>query len=121
MLKLEATTSNEKIILDYLNANASDALREKINGGKKTLKQCWAYITAQAKKQAKNGCAVIDDATVFGWAVHFFEEDSIKAETVKSSDVAKPKKQTKKPEKKAPIKVPAEQVQSNQLTIFDLV
>ena len=118
MLKLEATTSNEKIILDYLNSNASDALREKINGGKKTLKQCWAYITAQAKKQAKNGCAVIDDATVFGWAVHFFEEDSIEAKAVNENAVSTPKK---KPEKKAPPKKAAEPVPSNQLNLFDLI
>ena len=77
MLKLEAKTGNEQIILDYLNANASEMLVNKINNGKKTLKQCWTYIVSEAKKLAQNNCACVEDATVFGWAIHFFEEDSI--------------------------------------------
>lgn len=83
MLNLEAKTSNEKLILKYLEENASDVLREKINSGKKTLKECWEYIRTEARKKAVNGCACIDDATVFGWAVHFFEEDGIKAAKVR--------------------------------------
>lgn len=79
MLNLKAKTDNEKIVLDYLNKNVNEVLAEKINSGEKTLAQCWNYITSEAKKLAKNGCACVDDATVFGWAVHFFEEDSIEA------------------------------------------
>lgn len=78
MLNLEAKTNNEKLVLKYLEENASEVLREKINDGKKTLKDCWEYIRAEARKKAVNGCACIDDATVFGWAIHFFEEDGIK-------------------------------------------
>lgn len=77
MLKLEAKTSNEQIVLDYLNKNASEMLAEKINDGKKNLSQCWSYIVSEAKKLAQNNCACVEDATVFGWAIHFFEEDSI--------------------------------------------
>lgn len=79
MLKLEAKNNNEKIILKYLDENASDYLREKINTGSKTLSECWSFITNEARKKAVNRCACIDDSTVFGWAIHFFEEDSIKA------------------------------------------
>ena len=78
MLNLEAKTNNEKLVLKYLEENASEVLREKINSGKKTLKDCWEYIRAEARKKAVNGCACIDDVTVFGWAMHFFEEDGIK-------------------------------------------
>lgn len=83
MLNLEAKTSNEKLILKYLEENASDVLREKINSGKKTLKDCWEYIKSEARKKAVGGCACIDDATVFGWAIHFFEEDGIKPAKVR--------------------------------------
>lgn len=79
-LNLEANGANEKVVLDYLEANVSDTLAERINVGKKALKHCWNYITEQAREKAVNGCACIDDQTVFGWAVHFFEEESIKAE-----------------------------------------
>ena len=77
MLNLEAKTSNEKLVLKYLEENASDVLREKINSGSKTLKECWKYIRSEARKKAVSGCACIDDQTVFGWAIHFFEEDGI--------------------------------------------
>jgi hypothetical protein len=76
-LNLKANGSNEKIVLDYLNNNASESLAERINNGEKTLNQCWNYIMSEARKQAVNGCACIEDSTVFGWAIHFFEEDSI--------------------------------------------
>lgn len=78
-LTLNAETQPEQIILDYLEQNASDTLAEKINTGKKTMKQCYTYIKGEAKKQAKDGCAAIEDRVVFGWAVHFFEEDELKA------------------------------------------
>ncbi len=75
---LTAKTDNEKRILAYIEQNATDYLCNKINNGKKTLQGCWKYITSEAKKQAVNGCACIEDSTVFGWAMHYFEEDSIK-------------------------------------------
>ena len=89
MLNLKAKTSNEQIVLDYLTANASDMLVEKINNGKKTLSQCWSYIVSEAKKLAQNNCACVEDATVFGWAIHFFEEDSIDAKKYDTKAPAK--------------------------------
>ena len=76
-INAKANSSNEEIILNYLVANASDTLAEKINSGAKTLAQCWNYITSEARKLAKNGCACIEDSKVYGWAIHFFEEESI--------------------------------------------
>lgn len=76
-INLEAKNGNEETILAYLNENASDVLAEKINAGNKTLTQCWNYIVSQAKEQATNGCACIADSEVYGWAIHFFEEDGI--------------------------------------------
>ena len=38
----------------------------------------------QARKLAKGGNAVgVDDATVYGWAVHYYDEDDIKLDKVK--------------------------------------
>lgn len=78
-LNLKADTNNEKLVLKHLESVASDSLVERINNGKKTLSDCWKYIVSEAKKKAVKGCACIDDQTVYGWAVHFFEEDSITA------------------------------------------
>ena len=99
-LNLKAGTPNEKLVLAHLEKTASESLAERINNGKKDLSDCWAYIVSEAKKLAKKGCAVVDDATVFGWAVHFFEEDDIKVENVVKPQSEKeqtpPKKDTKK-------------------------
>lgn len=78
MIKLKPHNNYEKIVLDYLNTNASLALVERINAGDKTLTQCWNYIISEASKLATNRCACVEDSTVYGWAIHFFEEDEIK-------------------------------------------
>ena len=112
MLKLKANTDNETRILTYLELNASDELKRKINAGEKTLEGCWKYITTQARTLAKNGCACIEDATVYGWAIHFFEEDSVtEASPLKKEEV---KKEQKKVESK-----PKED--TTQVSLFDLM
>ena len=78
-------------LLDYLEANASDELMEKINNGtpyakdgiqlinKKTLDGFMRYATEEAKKLAEKGAtgAMVDDPIVFGWLMHYFQEDEI--------------------------------------------
>lgn len=77
-IKLPAGNPTEQRILDYLNENASEVLAAKINAGKKTLAGAVKYATDEARKMANgSGCVCVDDATVFGWIVHFFEEDEI--------------------------------------------
>ena len=89
-LNLKATTQTEQKIKAYLEANASEILAQKINHGvriqkdgktllnKKTLSGFLKYACVEAKKHAEKGAqsACIDDAVVYGWAVHYFEEDS---------------------------------------------
>ena len=76
-INLTANNANEQRVLDYLEANASDVLAEKINTGKKTLKGIFEYASGEAQQTSVNGCACIDDQTVFGWAIHYFEEEAI--------------------------------------------
>lgn len=85
-LNLTAEGKNQAIVLAYLEENASDSLVERINSGKKTMRDCWTFITQQARKTATNNCACIEDREVFGWAIHFFEEDGI---TVKAAEAAR--------------------------------
>ncbi|VGO14764.1 hypothetical protein PDESU_03333 [Pontiella desulfatans] len=77
-LNLTAENSTEQRILDYLIENASTELVAKINFGKKTLAGALDYARGEARSMAIDGCAVVDDDTVFGWIIHFFEEDEIK-------------------------------------------
>ena len=90
-LNLEAKTPEEQKVKSYLEQNASEVLARKINEGvkivkdgktllnKKTLAGFLKFACDKAKKQAEKGAqsACIEDTVVYGWAVHYFEEDSI--------------------------------------------
>lgn len=90
-LKLEVKNDAEKKLLEYLENNASEALAEKINNGtphekdgknlinKKDLVGFLNYANDEARKLAEKGqnYACVEDQTVFGWAIHYFEEDTI--------------------------------------------
>lgn len=80
-IQLKAGNTVEQVILDYLEKNASEELVQKINTGKKGMCDCFNYIKEEARKKAVNGCSVIEDREVFGWAIHYFEEDKIKPHT----------------------------------------
>ena len=118
-INLTAKGENQKLVLAYLEENASDVLVEKINSGKKTMDDCWKFIEGKAKDQAKNGCACVRDDVVFGWAIHFFEEDSIKAESKSRDNCSKEQKK----EEKEPVKTKPEKKSEldNQISLFDLV
>ena len=45
----------------------------------KSIKGCCRYIISRARKLGGTAVAV-DDATVYGWAVHYYDEDNIKVE-----------------------------------------
>lgn len=91
MLNLEAKTKEQEILKSYLENNASETLIDKINNGvkiekegktlinKKTFDSFMKYACNEAKKQAEKGAnsAMVEDKTVFGWLMHYFEEDSI--------------------------------------------
>ena len=64
---------NLKLICDYLLGR--EDMQEKLNNPNKSIDKMFSYIRSQAKKKAVNGCAVISDAEVFGWAVHYYDED----------------------------------------------
>lgn len=123
---LKASTAYEEAIYKYIEENASDVLVNIINASKKTLGGCMNFIKGEAKKEAKNGVAMIEDKTVFGWAVHYFEEDSIKegqkAEftgRIVHTDTPPKKKEEKKIEpKSAQNEVPQ---LAGQMDIFDFL
>ena len=90
-LNLTANDPSQEKVLEYLKKHASDTLVEKINNGtpfekdgkplinKKTLSAFMEYACDEAKKLAKSGekSACLEDTIVYGWAIHYFEEESI--------------------------------------------
>ncbi len=93
-LDLIANDVAEQRVKTYLEENASEDLAKKINEGlpvekdgktlirKKTLAGFMRYATEEARKTAEKGArgSCVDDNTVFGWAIHYFEEDAIEGE-----------------------------------------
>ena len=108
-LNITATTSEEQRIKAYLEENASDTLRVKIENGmpyekdgviltnRKTLSGFMEYACEEARKQAEKGArsACIEDQVVFGWAIHYFEEDCIIG-TLYNADGTPYKQETRK-------------------------
>ena len=133
-LNLTATNKEQERILAYLQENVSEVLAEKINNGviiekngkrlinKKTLSGFMKYAADEARKLAEKGAAYacIDDPIVYGWAIHYFEEDSIEG-TLYNEDGSE-YKPTPKPAPKPtkPIEKPAPKPTNKQASIFDM-
>ena len=146
-LNLIATTEAHNRIKEYLEQNASDDLADKINNGvpiekdgktllnKKTLDGFMKYASDEARKLAEKGarCACVEDSVVFGWAIHYFEEDSIEGTlynedgTEYKSQPAPKKKENKAksvPKKETTVTPPANEppkVAQTQMSLFDLL
>lgn len=133
-LNLTANGYEQELILAYLQENASEILADKINNGvyinkkgkqilnKKTLNGFMNYACEEARKQREKNvkAACVQDNVVFGWAIHYFEEDSIEG-TLYNEDgseykpvVAKPKSQSTTPTKSV-------KPQNTQASIFDFM
>lgn len=132
-LNLTAQNKQEELILNYLQNNASETLADKINNGtsfekdgkpllnKKTLAGFMKYACDEARKLAEKGAnsACIDDQTVYGWAIHYFEEESIEG-TLYTIDGAEYKPTVKRIESNAVKAKPEPNKQENvQFSFFD--
>ena len=135
-LNLETKNKAQELVKAYLEENASEILAEKINNGvriqkdgktlisKKTLDGFMTYATDEAKKQAEKSArsACIEDAVVYGWAVHYFEEDSIEG-TLYNEDGTeyKPQKPVAKPKSVVSSPAPAAPKPKPQMSLFDML
>ena len=135
-LNLKANTPSEQKILEYLQNNARETLAEKINNGtpfekdgkpllnKKTLSGFMKYACDEARKLAEKGAnsACIDDVTVYGWAIHFFQEDSIEGTlyTIDGEEY-KPAVKAKNAQKSTYTPTSAPKQQNQQASLFDII
>ena len=103
-LNLETKTKEQELVKAYLEENVSETLTKKINNGtpfekdgkqlinRKTLDGFMRYACDEARKLAAKGAnsacveklaakgansACVEEKVVYGWAVHYFEEESI--------------------------------------------
>lgn len=113
-----ANPENEyiKAIGDYLieRAKIDPSIARNLAKENKSLKRCYQFIIDEAKKISKNNCAMVKDDVVFGWAVHYYDEDNLKIDDVKKTQkqpVKQPKKDTKPTEE-------YEKADEGQLSLF---
>ena len=134
-LNLEATSREQEIVKAYLEENASETLAEKINNGtpvekdgkqlinRKTLDGFMRYACDEARKLAAKGAssACIEDKVVFGWAIHYFEEDGIEG-TLYNADGTE-YKSVRAPASKptTTVKAVAKPQPAPQMTLFDFM
>lgn len=132
-LNLETKTKEQELVKAYLEENASATLAEKINNdtpfekdektliNKKTLDGFMKYASSEARKLASKGAnsACVEDKVVYGWAIHYFEEDSIEG-TLFNADGTE-YKPTPKPMPAQVRKVEAKKPEQRQPSLFDFM
>ena len=134
-LNLVTSSTEQELIKQYLEENASEILADKINNGvkivkdgvtlinKKTLDGFMNFATEEAKKAASKGArsACIRSDVVFGWAIHYFEEDLIEGTLYNEDGTPYSKPVPKAKTVTAPTKTvaPPPKEKSSQLSLFD--
>ena len=135
-INLTTKGRDQELILAYLTKNASDVLANKINNGtpfekdgkqlinRKDLNGFMSFACDEARKLAEKGSrsAAVEDSVVYGWAIHYFEEDSIQGKLFNPDGTeykppAPVKKATTKPT--APATPPPKP--KSQFSFFDLL
>ena len=124
-------------IKDYLDERASkdELFAKSYAKTNKNIDECYDYIVGEARKQCKNSDSIcISDDVVYGWAVHYYDEDNIKVgrnteskESIESKEISKASKMASNANKKA---VEAKKKSADakkcksakiqQLTLFDI-
>ena len=134
-LNLTAKNTEQEVVKQYLEENASEMLADKINNGvaverdgktlinRKSLDGFMKYATEEARKQAEKGAssACIRSDVVFGWAIHYFEEDSIIGVLYNAdgTEYKAPKPEVKKVAKTTANVTAVKKPESSQLSLFD--
>lgn len=134
-LNLEATSREQEIVKAYLEENASEMLAEKINNGtpvekdgkqlinRKTLDGFMRYACDEARKLAAKGAssACVEDIIVFGWAIHYFEEDSIEGTLYNADGTEYKPVRTPASKLTTTVKAVAKLQPAPQMTLFDFM
>lgn len=126
----------ENTIKNYLDSRAKEdsLFAETYKKENKSIEECCKYIMQQAQKMYNkrvNGGIAIDRKTVYGWAVHYYDEDDIKLEgelervevaapTTIQNPISKEKPVQKKNERKKTKQERQKIFESRQLSLFDM-
>ena len=134
-LNLQAKDETQKIIKEYLEEHVSVPLAEKINNGvliqkdgksllnKKSMDGCIEFSVQEAQKLVEKGAraACIQDCVVFGWAIHYFEEDAIEGTLYNPDGTEYKPKTTAPPACVSTTYTPPAPKTKPQMSLFDLL
>lgn len=136
-INLAAKGRDQELILAYLTENASDVLADKINNGvpfekdgkqlvnRKDLNGFMNFACDEAKKLAEKSArsAAVEDSVVYGWAIHYFEEDTIEGKLFNpdGTEYKPPAPVKKTAAKPTPTVAPAPPKPKSQFSFFDML
>lgn len=101
----------------FLYLKTREDMYDKYLNEEKSMSQMYDYIKNEARKQAKNGVAVIEDSVVYGLAIHYFDEsnEDLGLNKKEVPKIEKPKKDTVEIEK---VEKPKDE-EREQVSLFD--
>lgn len=102
-----------KIFMHLKNRTDMD---EKFLNPEKSMDQMYEYIKGEVKKQAVNGVAMVEDAVVYGLAIHYFDESNEDL-GIKKKEIMPKKKEENKQE--IPKIEPPKKEEREQISLFE--
>lgn len=124
----------KKRIEDHLKEVAAKdpVFAQKMQNPEKNIDGCMRYIMMMAREELDGKAGFVDDAVVFGWATHYYDEDDVTLgltdvitqaahrqaaeQKVRQEAEAKAKKEAEEAEKRAKRK----KADDAQMSIFDI-
>lgn len=118
-IKVLASEVKDEAVLEIVKYLISRTdMDDKYLNEEKSLKQMIDFIVNEAKKKSKNNMAMIKDDVVFGWAIHYWDEDNKDLDLSYSDNVKNIEKKEKVVQEKTNKVVKKDWTPEGQLTLF---
>jgi len=118
-IKVLASEVKDEAVLEIVKYLISRTdMDDKYLNEEKSLKQMIDFIVNEAKKKSENNMAMIKDDVVFGWAIHYWDEDNKDLDLSSSDNVKNIEKKEKVVQEKTNKVVKKDWTPEGQLTLF---
>lgn len=118
-IKVLASEVKDEAVLEIVKYLISRTdMNDKYLNEEKSLKQMIDFILKEAKKKSENNMAMIKDDVVFGWAIHYWDEDNKDLDLSSSDNVKNIEKKEKVVQEKTNKVVKKDWTPEGQLTLF---
>ena len=118
-IKVLASEVKDEAVLEIVKYLISRTdMNDKYLNEEKSLKQMIDFILKEAKKKSENNMAMIKDDVVFGWAIHYWDEENKDLNLSSSDNVKNIEKKEKVVQEKTNKIVKKDWTPEGQLTLF---